>query len=112
MEASVVFTPSQLIALCSAVITLSGAATIVANLIMKVTAPNKVQNARLDSIEVRLKEHDEYFKKDLRRFEALEDGNRITQRALLALLAHGIDGNEIDSLKRAKDELQEYLLRR
>ena len=31
------------------------------------------------------------------------------QRALLALLSHGIDGNEIDGMRRAKTELETYL---
>lgn len=109
---AITFTPTQILAICSAIVTISGAVAVIVNLVMKAMAPNKLQNARLDAIELRLKEHDDFFKKDLRRFENIEDGNRVTQRAILALLSHSIDGNDIDNLKKAKDELQEYLIKR
>ena len=112
MDAAMMVTAGQFLALCGTIITISGAATVVFNLITKVVAPNKVQNARLDAIEIRLREHDEYFKRDLRRFEELEDSNRHTQRALLALLAHAIDGNDIDALKEAKRGLERFLIER
>ena len=46
------------------------------------------------------------------RLDAIEEGSRVTQRAILALLSHGIDGNDIDAMKAAKKELQEYLIER
>ena len=42
--------------------------------------------------------------------QRLEEGNKITQRALLALLAHGIDGNDVDAMKKAKTDLTNYLI--
>ena len=112
MNGVIYFTPGQILGLCSAIIVISGAVTILVNMFGKVTAPNKMQNARLDAIELRLKEHDELFAKDLRRFEGLEEGTRVTQRALLALLSHGIDGNDVNSLKNAKADLEKYLIER
>lgn len=108
----IAFTPGQVLALCSAIVVISGAVHVVINLFYKVSAPNKVQNTRLDNIELRLEKHDEFFRRDLKRFEGLEEGNRVTQRAILALLSHSIDGNEIGELKEAKKELQEYLIKR
>lgn len=112
MNTMIAFTPSQVLALCSAIIVLSGAVHVVINLFSKMSAPNKMQNTRLDNIELRLDRHDEIFKRDLLRFEGLEEGNRVTQRAILALLSHGIDGNDIDELRVAKKELQEFLIKR
>ena len=49
---------------------------------------------------------------DYNRLNQLEEGNIITQRALLALLAHGIDGNDIEAMRKAKAELTDYLIER
>ena len=50
--------------------------------------------------------------KDFNRLNKLEEGNIVTQRALLALLAHGIDGNDIEAMRKAKAELTDYLIER
>jgi hypothetical protein len=34
----------------------------------------------------------------------------VTQQALLALMSHAINGNDIDKLSRAKDDLESYLI--
>lgn len=109
---AITFTTSQVLALCSAIVLLSGAVHVIINGFTTLSAPNKIQNTRLDNIELRLEKHDELFRKDLQRFEGLEEGNRVTQRAILALLEHGIDGNDVAALERAKDDLQEYLIKR
>lgn len=56
--------------------------------------------------------YDAHFKQDLKRIEAIEEGNRATQQALLALLNHAIDGNDIARVKKASEDLTEYLVRR
>ena len=57
-------------------------------------------------------EYDEFFRNDKARLDAIEEGNRVTQKALLALLSHGIDGNDVDSMRQAKGELEEYLIKK
>lgn len=42
----------------------------------------------------------------------MEDANSATIRALLALLNHGIDGNNIKQMQDAKELLQDYLINR
>ena len=110
MDTTIVFTPGQILALCSAIVLLSGAGNVLVNIITKATAPNKLQNQRLDDIEKRLAEHESYFKRDMDRFEDLETGNKVTQKAILALLQHALDGNDVEGVKKAKDELQDYLV--
>jgi len=108
----VTFTTGQILALCSAIAVVSGAVNIIINTISKLAAPTKLQNARLDNIELKLEKHDELFNRDLRRFEDIEIGSRVTQRAILALLSHGIDGNDVEGLREAKKELEKYLIER
>lgn len=49
---------------------------------------------------------------DNRRIQSLEDGNKALCRGVLALLSHEINGNSIDKLQQAYDELSDYLIER
>lgn len=102
---------------CTAIITLSAAVTIIVNAIKKFREPENTQNAKLEEIskkidvmDARFKVHEEFFDKDNRRINAIEEGNRITQKAILALMTHAIDGNNIKQLTEAKDALNDYLI--
>lgn len=121
MDTVIQFTPSQLIALilgvCAAIVTISAAIGVIAKMLDKARAPEKEQNERLDAHEKRLNAHDEiiekfkeYFDNDDRRFKEIERSNKITQSALLALLKHSINGEDITSLKEAERSLEEYLI--
>lgn len=121
MDNVIQFTPAQLIALilavCGAIVTISAAIGVIAKAIDKARAPEKEQNERLDAHEKRLNAHDEiierfkeYFDNDDRRFKEIEKSNKITQSALLALLKHSINGEDITSLKEAEKSLEEYLI--
>lgn len=68
--------------------------------------------ARLEQRVKHLEEINGYLETDKKRLDGIEDGNRATQRALLALLDHGIDGNNIAQMQKAKEELQEHLISR
>lgn len=94
----------QLIVLVASVITL---AITVGKTAQK---PNKTQDERLDALEARMTAVDARLDAGDKHFGASDKGNRITQEALLALMSHAINGNDIDKLKKAKDRLQEYLI--
>lgn len=121
MNNSITFTPAELVSIilgiCAAIVTISAAIGVVAKLVVKAKAPEIEQNARLDTIDRRLDEVDktlatfrEYFTNDDNRFKAIEKSNKVTQTALLALLKHSLNGNDIDSLKEAERSLEEYLI--
>ena len=82
--------------------------------------PTKVLEGRVTNLETitsveykeRFKSYDDHFAKDLQRIEKIEEGNKITQQALLALLNHAIDGNDIAEVKKASKDLTDYLIRR
>lgn len=64
-------------------------------------------------------EHTEELKKLNERVTVLESTNRKQDQfvnamcgAMLALLDHNINGNSIDKLKEAKEEMQEFLIHR
>lgn len=102
---------------CSALITIAAAVTIVINAFKKLKEPENAQNKkikdmedRIGVVEDRLKKHEEYFNNDNKRLLAIEEGNRVTQKAILALMSHAINGNDIDKLKEAENSLREYLI--
>lgn len=75
-------------------------------------APNAKQDERLDDLEKWKAEVDRKLLNDHDHLNVIDEGNRVTQRALLALLAHGIDGNNIEQMQHAKEELQDHLINR
>ena len=75
-------------------------------------APNAKQDERLEAVEADLREVHKYLEIDKRRLDTQDESNRVTQRALLALLAHGIDGNHVEQMEIAKEELQNHLINR
>lgn len=72
--------------------------------------PNQTQNQRLDALEAWKVAVDTRLEAGNIHFDGIDKGNRITQEALLALMAHAINGNDIDKLKNAKDKLENYLI--
>jgi len=101
---------SMFITACGAIITVSGALAVIFRAVKAAKAPNDLQNERLTKLEERVARHDELFAKDNKRLTAIEEGNRVVQKALLALLEHWIDGSNIDAIKKAKEELQSFLI--
>lgn len=63
-------------------------------------------------IKATFAEYDARFGRDKTKIEMIEQGNRVTQKALLALLKHSIDGNNIEALKKAEGDLSEFLIER
>jgi hypothetical protein len=100
------------LAAASAVVLLSNAVEKIAKAWQAAKAPNARQDDRLKALEDWKEEVDGKLTHDHERFESLDSGNRVTQRALLALLDHGIDGNNIEQMQHAKEELQNHLINR
>lgn len=103
---------AAILAAASAVVLLSNAAEKIGKAIQTAKAPNIKQDERLNRVEKHLEEVDKFLDVDKKRLDSLEEGNRATHQALLALLDHGIDGNNIEQMHNAKKALQTYLISR
>ena len=103
---------ADILAVCAGISCVAVAFTWVYKAITAARKPARAQDERLDLLESKVAEHEAALSRDLRRLELNDAGNRVTQRALLALLAHAIDGNDVAALKKSKGELQEYLIER
>lgn len=125
MDNPIIITPQEIInmvlAICGAIITISGAGAVIIRAIAKAKEPNKKQDERLDKIEQDIKNlkeqhrdgtHDFYVQ--LRQIEEINDSQRDTNRVIIeslrALTAHALDGNNTESLKNSAKQLDEYLI--
>lgn len=103
---------AAVLAAASAVVLLSNAAKSIGEMIRTAKAPNAKQDERLSNLEEWRKGVDSKLESDKNHLDAIDEGNRATQRALLALLDHGIDGNNIKQMQDAKEALQNHLINR
>ena len=120
MDTPIMFTLSDAVQgflfMCGALITISSVTTVILKFFDWKNRPNQRQNERLDAAEKRLdgidkkfQQYDSFFLTDKERLDDIDKANKVTQRAILALLSHAINGNDVDSLLRAKHELEDYL---
>lgn len=92
--------------------TIGAAGEKVAKVVRAAKAPNEEQDKRLTDVENDIRDIKGFLANDKKRIDSLEDGNRVTQRALLALLGHGLDGNNQKQMLAAKEELESLLINR
>lgn len=97
-------------AFLAAIVLISNATEKIVQAVKAAKAPNDQQNDRLNALENWRKEVDRKLDRDNDRLRDIDSGNRVTQRALLALLDHGIDGNNIKQMQDAKEALQDHLI--
>ena len=96
----------------SALVLISNAAEKIVKAVKAAKAPNQKQDERLDTLEKWRLTVDAKLDKDNKRLGSIEEGDRAIQRALLALLDHGIDGNNIKQMQDAKETLRQHLINR
>lgn len=103
------FTLTQLLqiflTLCGSIITIGGAGAIILKAYDKRKKPSR------DALEM-IKKHTEQLDNDNKRLKELEEGNKVVMQSLLAIMSHLIDGNHTEELKKSKEMVQEYLIKR
>ena len=115
-------TPNQfwtgLLALASAIVLLSNAGKALASAWRAAHAPDEQQNTRLDALEkwkagafVEWQQSVERrLNNDYQALQHIQGGLRASYQAQLALLDHGIDGNNVKQMQDAKEVLQKFLI--
>lgn len=101
-----------LLAAAGAITTVGGAVEKIAKLIHVAKAPNAAQDQRIEVLENQMKDVYQFLASDKKRLDAIEDANRISLRAQLALLEHGIDGNNIKRMQASREEIENHLINR
>lgn len=103
-------TAAMILSAASAIVLLSNAAEKLVRAWKAWKAPGAALEGRLGSLEEWRKEVDRKLIRDNDRLQDIDAGNRVVQRALLALLDHGIDGNNTRQMQDAKEALQDHLI--
>lgn len=99
-----------ILAVCGAIITIAAASGIIINFIKRFKEPEYNQNARISNIESRLEKIDRALYIDKQRLDRIEYGTSYQIEALLALLEHAINPNDLTNVKAAKKNIERYLL--
>jgi len=73
-------------------------------------APEETQNDRLAKVEKDVEDIKRKLKNDADALADNSKANHVTQEALLALLEHGLHGNNVDQMTAAKKNLENYLI--
>lgn len=103
---------AAVLAVASAIVLIANAAEKIAKAVKAAKAPGEQIIKRLEELENRMEKAEKKLENDKEHFEAIDASNRVTQVALLALLDHGIDGNNLKQMQQAKEELQTHLINR
>lgn len=77
-----------------------------------ISAPNEEQDRRLKDLEERMDGVERKLGDDRKELNEIHESNRINALALIALLDHSLDGNNVDQMKNAKNELNHWLAKK
>lgn len=104
--------------LCAGTITVDKVLDIIHKYIKKAQAPDDAQNKRLDEIERRLRDvetgyaqHSAALKRDLTRFDEIDEVSRLTLDGVRNLLDAQLSGNNHDGMQNSKTAIDNYLLK-
>ena len=98
------------LALAGAVSTIGSAVEKITKATKAVRAPEQRQNDEIAEIKERLDKLESRQKKDESQIEVSKECNRVLTKGMLALLEHGINGNNIDQMRDAKNDVEAYLI--
>lgn len=88
-----------ILAFCSGVLVIAG----VVKIIWSTLTPPRELKKRVDK-------HDAILEKDNNRLKSIEDGQKVQCQALMCIMQHMIDGNDINNLKKVRNEINTYLI--
>lgn len=103
------FTLTQLwqlfLAMCGSIATIAGAGAVLYGIYKALKKPDSER-------DMKLKRHQELLDNDNKRLKELEESNKIIMQSMLALMSHELDGNHKTELEKARNDLQEYLIKK
>lgn len=104
--------------LCAAAITIDKVLDIIHKYIKKAQAPDDAQNKRLDAIEKRLDavetvstQHTAALRRDMTRFDGLDEEMRLVLVGVQNLLDSQLSGNNREGMQKSKSDINNYLLK-
>jgi hypothetical protein len=95
----------------SGIILIANAGDKIASAIKVAKAPNEELKADVEELKEWRKEVDQNLGNDKAELDDIRNGNQAIFQALLALLDHGIDGNNITQMENAKEAVRNHLIK-
>ena len=110
---------TMMLSVCGALVSISAAIAVVVKFNNFLKKPNKDQDARIDKLEGRLKTLEgrcDTFDKQLegvkKHLNSLDESINMLLRAEFAQLGHNLNGDNVEQMQRAFDDIQEFLFKR
>lgn len=104
--------------LCAAAITIDKVLDIIHKYIKKAKAPDDAQNKRIDTIEKRLAavetvstQHAAALRRDMTRFDSIDEEMRLVLVGVQNLLDSQLSGNNREGMQKSKSDINNYLLK-
>lgn len=104
--------------LCAAAITIDKALEIIHKYVKKAQEPDNAQNKRIDTIEKRLAavetvstQHAAALRRDLTRFDGIDEEMRLVLVGVQNLLDAQLSGNNREGMQKSKSNINNYLLK-
>nr|DAT71028.1 MAG TPA: hypothetical protein [Caudoviricetes sp.] len=104
--------------LCAAAITIDKVLDIIHKYIKKAKAPDDAQNKRIDTIEKRLAavetvstQHAAALRRDMTRFDGIDEEMRLVLVGVQNLLDAQLSGNNREGMQKSKTDINNYLLK-
>lgn len=106
----IAFTIGGILALAGAISTIGGAVEKIVKVVRAAKAPEQQQNAEIEEIKKRLDKVESKLDNDKIQIDDAKECNHVLTKGMLALLEHGINGNNIDQMRDAKNGVEAYLI--
>lgn len=104
--------------LCAAAITIDKVLDIIHKYIKKAKAPDDAQNKRIDAIEKRVAavetvstQHAAALRRDMTRFDGIDEEMRLVLVGVQNLLDAQLSGNNREGMQKSKSDINNYLLK-
>lgn len=108
------FSPGEImsftVAMCGLALTVLNIINMGINWKKSADIPQEKMRDKIDRIEERVEKLEIARSEDQAKFDGAAFGGEVMMKAVLALLSHTIDGSNIDGLKDAKKEINNYLI--
>ena len=98
------------VVICAGVLTVVNLIEKIVSSVKKSQEPTKDLEKRIEELERKNEvEYKAIFKDYEKKITNIEEASKLTQRALLALLKHSLDGNNTDALTDVEKDLETFL---
>lgn len=99
-----------ILTLCTIISTIGSAVEKIIKVRKAVKAPELRQDDEISGIKARLDKVERKLENDKVQIADSKECNHVLTKGMLALLEHGINGNNIEQMKEAKNDVHAYLI--